>query len=211
MNQILVIDNCLIYNNKNFKNSIIYLYLFFISISISLMLLFYFLCSHFISFKQSKKTNLLKNKYNISMLYTSDTSYTTIKLSNNISIIGSIGIPKINISYPIIENTTEDLLKVSVCRLSGPSPNRIGNLCIAGHNYKNTSMFSSLYKLNIGDFFYITDLNNVKLKYIIYRKFVVNENNLDCIQETDDIEVTLITCNNGDNSKRLVLKAKMEG
>lgn len=211
MNQILVIDNSLIYNSKKFNNNKFYLYLFFVSITISFMLLFYFLHSNFISLKQSKKTDLLKNKYNVSTLYTSNTNYTTIKLSNNIGMIGEINIPKIAISYPIIENTTEDLLKVSVCKLSGPLPNRIGNLCIAGHNYKNNSMFSRLHKLNIGDYFCITDLNNTKLKYIIYKKFVVSENNLDCTQETNDIEVTLITCNNIDNSKRLILKAKMEG
>ena len=211
MNQILVINNDLIYHNKNFKNNKFYLYIFFLSISVSILLSSYFFITYFVRLNETRKTNLLKNKYSISTLYPSSTTYTTLKLSNNIGMIGSIDIPKINVSYPIIENTTADLLKVSVCRLSGPLPNRIGNLCIAGHNYKNNCMFSNLHKLNIGDFFYITDLNNTKLKYSIYNKFVVIENNLECIQETNNIEVTLITCNNIDNSKRLIIKAKMEG
>ena len=208
MNQILVIDYNLICNSKNKR---IYFYLFFISISICIILLLYFLYSNFSRINEAKKTNLLKSKYNISTLFPSNYNYSSLKLSNNIYIIGSIEIPKINISYPIIENTSEDLLKVSVCKFSGPLPNRIGNLCIAGHNYKNNTMFSNLHKLNIGDSFFITDLNNTKLKYVIYKTFVVKEENLNCTEETKDIEVTLITCYNIDNSKRLVIKAKMEG
>lgn len=210
MNQILVtFDNSVC--NKRFKYKTAYLCLFFTFFSICISMLFYLFYSYFTRLNETQETNILKSKYNINALYTSSTNYTTLKLSNNISIIGSIEIPKINISYPIIENTTQDLLKVSVCRFSGPLPNRIGNLCIAGHNYKNNSMFSNLHKLNIGDLFYITDLNNTKLKYIIYDKFVVKANNLDCTQDTNGVEVTLITCNNLDNSKRLVIKAKMEG
>ena len=211
MNQILVIDNNLICNEENLKKNKIYLYFFFISISISTILSFNFVYSHYSKINDIQKTNILKNKYNISTLYPTNSNYSTLKLSNNISIIGSIEIPKINVSYPIIENTNEDLLKVSVCKFSGPLPNRIGNLCIAGHNYKNNTMFSKLHQLNIGDSFYITDLNDTKLKYVVYNKFIVKEKNLSCTEKTKDIQVTLITCYNGNNSKRLIIKAKMEG
>ena len=37
-------------------------------------------------------------------------------------VIGIIEIPKINISYPILSNSTENLLKISVCRFSRSSP-----------------------------------------------------------------------------------------
>lgn len=211
MNQILIINNNLFSNNKKLKNTKNFLYLFFISTSISIIILFYFLYSYFIGIYNNNKTNILKNKYNINSLYASNTQPTSLYISNNVCIIGIIKIPKINISYPIIENTNKDLLKISVCRVSGPFPNRIGNLCIAGHNYKNNSMFSNLYKLNIGDFFYITDLNNTKLKYVIYKKFVVKANNCNCLQDSNNVEATLITCHNNDNSKRLIIKAKMEG
>lgn len=196
---------------KTRKNKQFYLFLFFIFITICILSLFYLLHSYYVRIYNAQKTNTLKNKFNISTLYASSNNYTTIKLLDEISIIGLIEIPKINISYPIIENTNKDLLKISVCKFSGPFPNRIGNLCIAGHNYKNNSMFSNLYKLNIGDCFYITDLNNTKLKYIVYKKFVVKENNLDCTKNVDDVEVTLITCYSNDNSKRTVIKAKLEG
>ena len=210
MNQILYVnDNCV--SNKTNKQRQIYLFVFVISINIFILLLVHLFNCYFIRMIDAQKTNILKNKFNISTLYTSATNYTTLKISNDVPIIGSIEIPKINISYPIIENTTEDLLKISVCKFFGPLPNRIGNLCIAGHNYKNNYMFSKLDKLNIGDYFYITDLNNTKLKYIIYKKFVVEENNLDCIKNSNNVEATLITCNNFNNAKRTIIKAKTEG
>jgi len=217
MNQILFTNDNLIYNdiseisniyNKNIKK---YTSIFFFSITCSILLLLYSLFSSFSIATENSKTNILKNKYIISSLYQEDANYTTVKLLNNISVIGLIEIPKINISYPIIENVNKDLLKISVCRFSGPLPNRIGNLCIAGHNYKNNLMFSKLHLLNIGDSIYIEDLNGTKLEYIVYNKFVVDENNLDCMQDTNNIEITLITCNNRNNNERLVIKAKMKG
>ena len=217
MNQILLPNDNLIctdmseisnISNKNVKK---YTSIFFFSFLCSILIIVYFFFSSFSIATENSKTNILKNKYIISSLYQENNNYTTVKVLNNISVIGSIEIPKINISYPIIQTVNKDLLKISVCRFAGPLPNRIGNLCIAGHNYKNNLMFSKLHLLNIGDSIYIEDLNNTKLEYIIYTKFIVDENNLDCTQDTNNIEITLITCNNRNNNERLVIKAKMKG
>lgn len=216
MNQILVTNNNY-YENKipininNNKYNKKYFFVFSISIIVSIAITFYLLFSYFFKIKRQKETNLLKDRYIVTTLYNTNNTYTAFKLSDNISIIGLIDIPKLNISYPILSNSTEDLLKISVCRFSGPLPNRIGNLCIAGHNYNNTLMFSKLNLLDIGDSIFITDLNNSRLEYIVYKKLKVNENNVDCIKSTNDIEVTLITCNDNNNSQRIVIKAKMKG
>lgn len=222
MNQILITKNeninydAFLYNsnyliskkNKTKKN---YFIIFSVSIIICIIILIYFIFSFFQKINEQNQTNLLKEKYDINSLYSSTNDYTTLKLSNDISIIGLIEIPKINISYPILSNSNENLLKVSVCRFSGPLPNRIGNMCIAGHNYNNTLMFSKLSKLNIGDSIYITDLNNSRLEYIIYSKFKVKQNNLNCTEDTNNVEITLITCNESNNSERIVVKAKVKG
>ena len=214
MNQILETkEDFYFYDNIIFKRKKIkkrYLFIFFISIIICIIIAFYFLSSYFLKLSQNKKTNILKEKYNVTTLYSNNSNYSAIKLSNDISIIGLFEIPSINISYPILENSNEELLKISVCRFSGPLPNRNGNLCIAGHNYKNSMMFSKLYKLNINDSIFITDLNNVRLEYIIYEKFKVKENNLDCTKDTLDIQVTLITCKDANNKERIVVKAKVK-
>lgn len=215
MNQILITKNKknlytnLAIENKNKKKT--FYIIFLISISICIIILFYLLFSLFSKIKQRNKTFQLRNQYNITTLYSNNSNYNAIKLSNDISIIGLIEIPKINISYPILENSNKELLKISVCRFSGPFPNRIGNLCIAGHNYKNNMMFSNLNKLNINDSIFISDLNNTILEYIVYDKFKVKENNLECIQNTNNIELTLITCNTNNNSERIIVKAKVKG
>lgn len=215
MNQILITKNDnvqsvehLCINSKNRKN---YILVFILSISFCIIILIYLLYSIFSKLNEKNTTSLLKNKYNILTLYPANNSYDTLKLSNDISIIGLIEIPKIDISYPILSNSTENLLKISVCRFSGPLPNRNGNLCIAGHNYKNTLMFSNLHKLNINDSIYITDLNNTKLEYLVYDKFKVKESNLTCIQSSNNVEITLITCNSNNNNERIVIKAKVKG
>lgn len=187
-----------------------YIAIFFLSIIICIIISFYLLYSRFSKLKESQETNILKEKYNITTLYSSNNKYNAIKLSDDIKIIGLIEIPSINISYPILSNSNDKLLKISVCRFSGPLPNRNGNLCIAGHNYKNSMMFSNLYKLNIDDSIFITDLNNVRLEYTIYKKFKVKENNLNCTHNTIDTQITLITCNDFNNSERIVLKAKVK-
>ena len=215
MNQILVtIDNNLIFNNltnNTNKKKNKYFIIFIFSISIGLIISFYLLFSYFSKQKEIEKTLDLKNKYSINTLYSESSSYEAIKLSDSISIIGLIEIPKISISYPILKESNSELLKISVCRFSGPMPNKIGNLCIAGHNYKSNSMFSKLHKLNIGDSIFITDLNNVKLEYVVYDKFKVKQNNLECTKSSNNVEITLITCNDNNNKERVVIKAKMKG
>jgi len=214
MNQILVTKNKYYFYDDfstvkkiNKKN---YLFVFYLSIIICIIIVFYLLYSYFTKLAEQKKSNFIKDKYNLTTLYSSNSQYTAIKLSDDIGIIGLLEIPSIDVSYPILLNSNEELLKISVCRFSGPLPNRNGNLCIAGHNYKNSMMFSNLHKLNINDSIFITDLNNVRLEYIIYEKFKVKENNLECTKHTIDTQITLITCNNLNNAERIVIKAKVK-
>ena len=81
--------------------------------------------------KYNKYSKDLKSTYNLEKIYINDSNiYTSIKLSSDIDIIGVIKIPKINLEYPIISNSSDKLLKISVCKFSGPNPNNIGNLAI---------------------------------------------------------------------------------
>ena len=67
-------------------------------------------------------------------------------------------------------------------------------------------MFSKLAKLEIDDSIFITDLNNVKIEYIVYNKYKTNGNNLACTNQTINTEITLITCTN-DSKRRVIVKA----
>lgn len=122
-------------------------------------------------------------------------------------VTATILIPKIKYSAPIISETSEEYLKIAPTKLFGPEPNRTGNFCIVGHNYKDNRFFSDLYKLEIGDKVQLTDKQNNKLMYKVYNKFEIYENDLSVTsQDTDGkIELTLITCTNNPR-KRLVVK-----
>ena len=125
------------------------------------------------------------------------------------STVGSISIPSIDVNYPILADTTEDLLKVSVCKFWGSNPNEVGNLCIAGHNYRNKKFFSKVPKLEKGDIIEITDLSKNKLKYKVYNKYTVDPKDVSCTSQLTNGKkiVTLITCTN-DNKQRVVVKAE---
>lgn len=122
--------------------------------------------------------------------------------------IGRIYIPKIDVDYPILSETTTELLKISPCKFWGADPNKVGNCCIAGHNYRNTKFFSKVPTLEYGDIIEITDLSNKTIKYSVYDKFEVNEDEVECTsQETNGrTEITLITCTN-DSKRRVIVKA----
>lgn len=123
--------------------------------------------------------------------------------------VGTVDIPTLDVSYPILSETTDDLLKVSVCKFWGGNPNEVGNLCIAGHNYRNNRFFSKVPNLKTGDIIEITDLNNKKLKYSIYDKYTVDPRDVSCTSQLTNGKkiVTLITCTN-DSKQRVVVKAK---
>ena len=123
--------------------------------------------------------------------------------------VGSINIPSINVDYPILSETSDSLLKVSVCKFWGSNPNEIGNLCIAGHNYRNKRFFSKVPTLSVGDIIEITDLNKKTLKYSVYDKYTVDPEDTSCTSQITNGKkiVTLITCTN-DSKQRVIVQAK---
>lgn len=124
--------------------------------------------------------------------------------------IGTINIPKISCSYPILSSKEENfntLLKIAPCKFWGPNPNEIGNFCVVAHNYKNSQFFSKVPTLENGDIVQITDLFGNTVEYEVYDKYVVYPENTECTSQLTNgkREVTLITCTN-DNKQRVVVK-----
>lgn len=194
--------------NKFNKNKTIFLILlvFFILVILSIFIYFYIL-------KQKEQklysfSEKLDEKYQTLSLYSNNNTINS-STSSFSHIIGKITIDKINLNYSILSTCSEELLKISPCRLCGPEPNQIGNLCIAGHNYDNGKFFSNISKLAIGDIIRIYDLNNDYLEYSIYDKFEVEINNTSVLNQNTNNkkELTLITCNNK-KKNRFILKAK---
>ena len=100
-------------------------------------------------------------------------------------------------------------MKISIVKYWGGNVNDYGNLSIAGHNNYDGTMFGKTKKLEEGDIIELTDLQNIKIQYKIYSKFVTDPNDVTILESNnyESREVTLITCTNG-NKNRLILKAK---
>lgn len=124
-------------------------------------------------------------------------------------VLATINIPSIDCTYPILNQSTEELLKISPCKFWGAEPNEVGNFCIVGHNYRSNKFFSHVPSLSIGDTIEITDLTNRTLVYEIYDKYVVEPEDTTCTTQRTNgrKEITLITCTN-DSKQRVIVKAK---
>lgn len=123
-------------------------------------------------------------------------------------VIGLIQISKINLEYPILIETTQDSLTKSITRFGNGEVNGVGNLCLAGHDYINNSMFGGINKLENGDKILITDLYGNTVTYTVFDKYTTNPDDTSVLESIDSTkrEVTLITCSNG-NKDRLIIRA----
>ncbi len=134
----------------------------------------------------------------------------TASTGEKYTVIGRVKIPKINVDYPIISYCTDGLLKIAPCKFWGANPNEVGNLCIAGHNYRNSKFFSKVPKLiGVGDIIEITDLSDRTLQYEVYDKYTVSPEDTSATTQLTNgrKEITLITCTD-DSKLRVIVKAK---
>lgn len=146
--------------------------------------------------ENNKKPNIDTNTYTS----TDGVKYTTEAV---------LKIPSIGIEYPILSETSPDLLFVSLNKYWGPAPNEVGNYCIVGHYYESGIMFGKLHKLKNGDTAELTDLSGRKIKYQVYNKYVVEPTDTRCTSQLTNgkRELTLITCTNY-GKQRLVVKLR---
>ena len=120
-----------------------------------------------------------------------------------------LSIPSLGIEYPVLSETSEELLKISINKFWGGSANSVGYYCIVGHNYKSGKMFGKLSQMKSGDTIKLTDLSGKTLEYKVYDRYVVDPENVACTSQiTNGLkEVTLITCTNG-GKQRLIIKCR---
>lgn len=167
-----------------------------------------------------KYVNLYKNEIEAKQVISSinqeleNDNETIKKINQQIQghkVVGIIRIPKINLEYPILETTSKETLNLSITKFWGNQINEIGNVSLAGHNNLNGTMFGKTKKLEVGDIIELTDIQNVTLKYKVFKIYIIDPNDISCIlPEQEGVrEITLITCTNG-NKNRLIVKAREE-
>ena len=159
--------------------------------------------------KQENRSNGLIANYNIHRLYSSSNENESLETFNGL--FGIIEIPKLDLYYPVFSHLTEDLLKIAPCKFYGNTPDKNGNICIAGHNYDNSLFFSKLPHLSFNDEIHIFDNNGTQYVYFVYDMYEVIDTDLSPVfdYEQNEKTLTLVTCNNF-NSNRIILKANQK-
>jgi len=127
------------------------------------------------------------------------------------NVIAIIKIPKINLEYPVIYETTDSFMKIAPTKYAGGLPNEVGNFCIIGHNYYDNTHFSNLDKLQKDDSVYLMDIFGKEMEYKVSDKYEINETDFSFMEQENEesIELTLITCTIN-KSKRLIIKCVAE-
>ena len=130
---------------------------------------------------------------------------------NGFGVVGTIKIPAIKLTYPILEETTAAAMENSVTYLFGVGVNEVGNSVISGHNYRNGLFFSNVKNLKEGNQIIITDNAGRTLSYNIYRIFEATPTDTSFYQRDTEghPEVTLTTCTD-DSKMRTIVFARAE-
>lgn len=122
-----------------------------------------------------------------------------------------LNIPSLEINYPVLSHSSDELLKISLNKFWGGEPNSVGNYCIVGHNYDGKDIFfGKLHKIQNGDIVELEDKTGQILQYKVYNKFIVQPTDVACTSQLTNgrKEMTLITCSDGGKT-RLVVKCRV--
>ena len=139
----------------------------------------------------------------------SDRHYNSLLNQNN-GIMGSIEIPKINVSLPVYHGTSEDVLSTGIGHLQGtslPVGGKNTHSVLTGHRgLPGSKLFTRLDEMEEGDLFFLKVLDQT-LAYKVMDIQVITPDKLDVMKiENGKDLVSLVTCTPyGINSHRLVL------
>ena len=139
-------------------------------------------------------------------------------LSNNATTSYLLSIPKLKIENAVVELGSMDLKKSLIQYPQTALPGQLGNGVVFGHsvlpqffNPKSyLTIFSTLYRLKLGDEIYI-DFDNIRYKYLIEEMYEVQPTDLSVLEQRfDGRYFTLITCSPpGTYLRRLVIKSRI--
>lgn len=135
-----------------------------------------------------------------------------LNVSGN-GIMGYIDIPEISCHLPIYHGVGDDILQIAIGHMDGsslPIGGKSTHAVLSGHRgLPSAKLFSDLDRMDVGDVFVITVLNEV-FTYEVYDIATVLPHEVEGLKIEEGKELcTLVTCTPyGVNSHRLLLKAK---
>lgn len=171
-------------------------YILFTILILIIIFLAIFLFFYLVNLKNKEiSSKRLSQSFDVLKLYSQNSNY-TLKESSPF-VIGIIKIDSIKLNYPILSSVSEAFLKIAPCRFAGPMPNKVGNLCIAGHNYIDNTFFAKISTLKENDLISIFDLSGNEVLYLVSKVYEVESNDSSVtLQNTDGRrKISLMTCN----------------
>lgn len=125
--------------------------------------------------------------------------------------VGKIEIPQTGVDIPILNQVTVEGMKNAPCLLYATGElNQSGNNLIVGHNFRNGTIFSNNKNLKLGDKIYVTTLDENKVEYTIYDKFITTAEDVSYIKrDTNNKPEITLSCCTDDDEYRIIILAKI--
>ncbi len=118
------------------------------------------------------------------------------------TLLGSIRIPSVGIQLPVLDQWSEEMLKVAPCRYAGSISG--GNMIIMGHNYK--SHFNPLHNAQIGAEVELENTIGTVFRYRVAKIEHLHRTEGEKLP-TEEYPLTLFTCSPG-GLERTVLRCE---
>ncbi|WP_152927952.1 class A sortase [Lysinibacillus macroides] len=127
--------------------------------------------------------------------------------ASNMPVIGSIIVPSVEMQLPILKGVGNAVLAAGAGTMKPDQQLGQGNYALAGHYFENKDiLFSPLYKAQVGDRIYVTDMTDV-YEYQLATKKIIAATDIYILNDIpDQTLLTLITCAEK-GSKRLAIQA----
>lgn len=192
--------------NKNIRNAILISVLIIVLVISTFFIVKYFQ-------NKSKIKNVLDtySNENVQERIESENSINETLNVNNLmlqidgeNVIGIIKIDRINFKGLVYEGTSLNTLAKGVGHFEN-TPYLYGNVALAAHN--TNKFWAKLHTIQNGDKITYTSFLGTK-EYKVDTVSTILETDLNCLSDTTENFLTLITCIKGQKDKRLCVKAK---
>lgn len=130
-----------------------------------------------------------------------DMSMPTVTV-NGEEYVGVLKIPEINLVLPVLDECDTKNLKKAPCRYQGTA--YLGNMIIAGHNYK--THMKHIDTLEAGDKIFFTDTDKNIFEYEVVGTEIIDGTDVERMVRSDSWNLTLFTCTY-DGRKRITIRA----
>ena len=127
--------------------------------------------------------------------------------------IGTLNIPKTGYTSEVYCKQNVNKMEEMPCMLyTNEGPNKPGVTIFVGHNRENGTLFSNNNLLEENDEFYFTDYEGNEKKYIIYSKFVTDNDDVSFYNTESEVPIIAMQCclTANTSDKVMIIMAKAE-